>query len=330
MKDADHDAAEDAFPAPLAQLVVAERHRQGPARHAAAETLTAYHAGTLGDAEAESLRDHLAVCPHCARLLLDLAAFVDTPLGAADAGADPRAAGHAGADASSPASADAPADAGWEALRRRLPPPPAAGAPATGAPATGVPTVVAPPVVAPPVVAPAAALRPRPSAYLPPTRRGLLLAAAALLAAILVGGGWFLGARSSGPATARYAVVQLVAADVLRSGTGDALPPTTLHADLGVTLVLHLARPQPDLRAGVEVRGAAGPGDSGGNPGNSGSPAKPWRALDLAVVMPTPQVAVLVLAPRVLAPGAQDLRLVDPAHPEADPLGVYPLSVVSP
>lgn len=43
--------------------------------HPAPERLAAYRAGELSAEEAEGVRDHLALCPECAQLLLDLVAF---------------------------------------------------------------------------------------------------------------------------------------------------------------------------------------------------------------------------------------------------------------
>lgn len=44
-------------------------------RHAEPEELVAYRAHRLGEDEVEQLRDHLALCPECTELLLDLASF---------------------------------------------------------------------------------------------------------------------------------------------------------------------------------------------------------------------------------------------------------------
>lgn len=53
--------------------------RQGPDAHPTPEMLTAYHAGELSAAAIERVQEHLALCRHCARLLLDLPAFLDAP-----------------------------------------------------------------------------------------------------------------------------------------------------------------------------------------------------------------------------------------------------------
>lgn len=51
-----------------------ERRGEG---HPAADRLLAYHERTLPPGERESLQDHLAVCPRCARTVADMAAFPD-------------------------------------------------------------------------------------------------------------------------------------------------------------------------------------------------------------------------------------------------------------
>jgi Putative zinc-finger len=89
----------------LGELASEARRRQGPDAHPTPETLTAYHAGDLTPAAAEDVQEHLAVCPHCARLLLDLPAFLEAP--AADL-----------------ETLDVEADASWRAIRVRLPGPP--------------------------------------------------------------------------------------------------------------------------------------------------------------------------------------------------------------
>jgi Putative zinc-finger len=76
MNDEDKDSA---LRASLARLVTEERRRQGAERHAQPEALVAYHAGELSADDADALQDHLAVCPHCAHLLLDLDSFLAAP-----------------------------------------------------------------------------------------------------------------------------------------------------------------------------------------------------------------------------------------------------------
>lgn len=100
----------DGLAGSLRELASAARRRQGPDAHPRPETLTAYHAGELSAADEEEIQEHLAVCRHCTRLLLDLPAFLAAP-----------AAGIASA------GEDADADLAWERIRQRLP-----GAPAEG------------------------------------------------------------------------------------------------------------------------------------------------------------------------------------------------------
>jgi hypothetical protein len=89
----------------LRELASEARRRQGPDAHPSPETLTAYHAGQLTPAAEEEAQEHLAVCPHCVRLLLDLPAFLAVP-----------AAHREGPDVG--------AEASWQAIRACLPGPP--------------------------------------------------------------------------------------------------------------------------------------------------------------------------------------------------------------
>lgn len=57
----------------LAAVVELRRRDLGP--HPGPDELVAYHAGELGERHAARLQDHLVLCPECAQLLLDLAAF---------------------------------------------------------------------------------------------------------------------------------------------------------------------------------------------------------------------------------------------------------------
>jgi hypothetical protein len=50
--------------------------------HPEPETLAAYHAGELGESEAQRLQDHLLACRECAALLLDLDGLADPAFGA--------------------------------------------------------------------------------------------------------------------------------------------------------------------------------------------------------------------------------------------------------
>jgi hypothetical protein len=58
----------------LDRLAETTRRREGGG-HPAPRQLTAYQAGTLPPPEADAIQEHLAVCRHCAELLLDLVAF---------------------------------------------------------------------------------------------------------------------------------------------------------------------------------------------------------------------------------------------------------------
>jgi hypothetical protein len=89
----------------LGELAREARLRQGPGGHPSPETLTAYYSGELALPAEEELQEHLAVCPHCTQLLLDLPAFLEPP-------------------ASHIESLDTAADASWQEIRKRLPGPP--------------------------------------------------------------------------------------------------------------------------------------------------------------------------------------------------------------
>ena len=56
---------------------LAARDRRSLSQHPTPEALVAYHSGELSGAEEEQLRDHLALCPDCADLLLDLVSFAE-------------------------------------------------------------------------------------------------------------------------------------------------------------------------------------------------------------------------------------------------------------
>ncbi len=105
MNDQDKDSE---VRATLARLVTEERRRQGAERHAQPEALIAYHAGELSADDADALQDHLAVCPHCAHLLLDLDSFLAAPEDAAAAPAAPATPGVPAAPAT-PAAGGPPA-----------------------------------------------------------------------------------------------------------------------------------------------------------------------------------------------------------------------------
>ncbi|HEV3460037.1 MAG TPA: zf-HC2 domain-containing protein [Thermoanaerobaculia bacterium] len=91
----------------LRELASEARQRQGTGAHPSPETLTSYHRGELTPAAEDDVQEHLAVCRHCARLVLDLPAFQEAP--------DPADPGLGGLDAE--------AEASWQTIRARLPGP---------------------------------------------------------------------------------------------------------------------------------------------------------------------------------------------------------------
>jgi hypothetical protein len=111
---------------------LAARARRDLGAHPTPELLAAYHAGELPEDEVEQIRDHLALCPECGELLLDLADFEDP-----------------GPTIDIPGLTDADVDAAWQDLKARL-----AGQPAPERPAAPVeialPTNLAEPVPKPP------------------------------------------------------------------------------------------------------------------------------------------------------------------------------------
>jgi Putative zinc-finger len=60
---------------PALRALAARARRDLGDRHPEAAELVGYHEGTLGEKEAERVRDHLALCPDCAGLVLELAEF---------------------------------------------------------------------------------------------------------------------------------------------------------------------------------------------------------------------------------------------------------------
>jgi len=60
-----------------AMAAIARRLADEGRGHADPEELVAYHEGRLDEAKAESLRDHLAVCPECVELLRDFESFAE-------------------------------------------------------------------------------------------------------------------------------------------------------------------------------------------------------------------------------------------------------------
>lgn len=95
------DSEKPSLPPSLRDLIEQERRRLGP--HPPVEDLVAYQAGELPAEKEERLRDHLALCPECAHLLLDLRDFPEISL--------PEGARR---------PSEAEVEAAWEALQPRL------------------------------------------------------------------------------------------------------------------------------------------------------------------------------------------------------------------
>jgi hypothetical protein len=278
----------------LTELASEARKRQGPDAHPGPETLTAYDAGELTAAAAEDVREHLAVCRHCARLLLDLQAFLAAP----------------GADHESPdAGAEAEADASWQAIRARLPGPPERAG--RRRETRGAPWGAA---------APRTPRRAWPRLAVAASFAGIALIAAPLW--IIV---WHLSSPELPPATLELSTPEG------HRGTAEPppLPPASVHAEAAsTTLLLRLARPQADLRFRVELL-AVGAGAAAGAPGVTGTPAS--RALPApAVKIVDSRTLVLVLARRQLSPGRYQLRVLDAEQPSPEPLGDFLFQVVEP
>ncbi|MDP9121769.1 MAG: zf-HC2 domain-containing protein [Acidobacteriota bacterium] len=105
-------------------IALLTREARAGVDHLAPETLAAYRAAELPPGEAERVRDHLAICRHCADLLLDLGSFEDPGAGAP-------------ADPAETAAAEAALDAVWrkiEARQATAPPPPTTPARQGGGP----------------------------------------------------------------------------------------------------------------------------------------------------------------------------------------------------
>lgn len=75
MKRDEWDFLDRQLAPPIRALAAEARH--GLASHPSTDELVAYHRQALAAEVAEALRDHLALCPDCARRGLDLAAFVE-------------------------------------------------------------------------------------------------------------------------------------------------------------------------------------------------------------------------------------------------------------
>jgi hypothetical protein len=81
----DSPHASSKIPLEPALRALAERQRRELGPHLEADELVAYRERALAPAETERVRDHLALCPECAGLLLELDAFSEpSPAGAPD------------------------------------------------------------------------------------------------------------------------------------------------------------------------------------------------------------------------------------------------------
>jgi hypothetical protein len=267
--------------ASLRELASEARRRQGPGAHPSPETLTAYHGGGLAPAAEEAVQEHLAVCRHCTRLLLDFPAFLEAP-------------------AAGLMSLDPDVDTSWREIEARLQAPPTPTGPRREATAGRRPV----------------------------TRRSWTpLAAAAMLAGISLVAVplWIIARRLSGPELPPV-VLDLSTPEGRRgSAAPPPVSPTIVHAEAAsTTLLLRLARPQPDLRFRLELLSTAASGAAG----TAGAPAErlPVPAMKIA----DSQTLVVVLSRRQLVPGRYDLRVLDEAQPSSEPLGEYQFEVVEP
>jgi len=293
--------------------------RQGPGAHPRPQTLTAYDAGELDAAAAEEVQEHLAICVHCARLLLDLPAFLappETP-GMPVPGAGPAAAADLAAaalDAANRTAQAAAVERSWGEIRKHLPAAPS------------------------PAAMPLARLRRgtlggagrRPAAWRP-----LQLLAAALVLALLAVPLWLAARRLLPRAPVLPAQAELLRAIETRRGAQGAAEPAApaavVHASAAsASLVLVLGADRPDLRFRVEIQSedaaaqpAARTRGRDGAPHAARSPRLPPLAIDSHTLL-------LVLTERELAPGSYRIRVLDPDHPSEEPLGEFPIQVVDP
>lgn len=289
----------DGLAGSLAELASEARRRQGPDSHPSPETLTAYHAGELTAAAAEDVQEHLTVCRHCARLVLDLPAFLEAPTAAAEI-----------------ERPDEEAEAAWRQIRPRLPGPP------------HPPDPLAPPHPPDPPDPPDTAGRRReplrvrsmgPRQAWPGLAVAAMIAGAALIAVPL----WIIARQLSSPELPP-ATLELSTPEGQRGAAEPPPVPTArVHAQAAsTTLLLRLARPQTDLRFRVELL-------AGGVTGAAGAPAsRPLPPPPVTIV--DSRNLVLVLARRQLAPGTYQLRILDTEQPSAEPLGDFSFQVVEP
>jgi hypothetical protein len=270
----------DRLPGLLRDLADEARRQQGPSSHPSLERLTAWHAGELPPTAEDEIQEHLAICRHCTRLLLDLPTFLETPADALDSG-------------------DAMPDASWQEIREQL--------------SSRLPGDAQGPRESPPAYEPA-----RRSLEPYSRRRRLLGLAAAALVALAVPPLWIVAWRLASPALPP-ATLDVSPIEAQR-GTAEPPPPppAIVHAEAAsTTLILRLARKQPDLRFTIELRGT--------DAGNSGT----REVLPVTRVI-DPQALLLVLARHRLPPGQYRLRVLDAERPSGEPLGDYALAVVEP
>ncbi len=304
----------DLHPA-LRELTDDSLRRQGPGSHPSPETLTAYHTGELSAAAADAVQEHLATCRHCADLLLDLPAFLDPPAepesglahaapstshhfppfpAAATGGSSPAADGApTSLDASPPAPLPAPtaeqADRTWQEIRRRLPP------------------------------APSRQASPGPTA--PPLRwRRTYLLAAVLAFAAIAAPLWIVAGRMlAGPLSPE--VESLSPLEPHRGlGTPSRRPTRIRRNAASTSLVLYLAHDLTGHPIVVGIRRELPGPDNFASSSGFHDPRIPPRPIDAHTLL-------LVLAHRELPPGRYLIRVLDAAHPGADPLGEYPIEV---
>lgn len=186
--------------------------------HPPVERLTAYHAGELGAAEADSIQEHLAVCRECADAVLELPGFYEAMEAEELEG--------------SPGLVPTPAEtaASWQAVRARLGPSLATTAPAAPAREGWFRRLT--------------------------TSRGTVYLLAACLAACLIGFPLWIWLRSPEPSGV-VAAYQSGQGEVLRGpGAGKAL--SVGLDETGAVLVLPLPRGPvwPEYR--IEVRSRSG------------------------------------------------------------------------
>jgi hypothetical protein len=296
----------DLHPA-LRELTDDSLRRQGPDSHPSPETLTAYHAGELSAAAADAVQEHLATCRHCADLLLDLPAFLDPP-------ADP-ASGLAHAAPST---------------LHHFPPFPAATAGGSSPAADGAPTSLdaSPPA---PLPAPTAEeadrtwqeirrrLPPAPAPAPRRWRRTYLLAAVLAFAAIATPLWIVAGRMLAGPLSPE--VKSLSPEEPHRGLAAPSRRPTLIRRNAASTsLVLYLAHDLTGRPIVVGIRRELPRPDPFASSSGFHDPRIPPRPIDAHTLL-------LVLAHRELPPGRYLIRVLDAAHPDAEPLGEYPIEV---